>query len=283
MEQTLETTVGTIRLSDTGGSGTPLVLLHGSGSSRRVFARQLDSVLAQRARMIALDLPGHGDSDNAPDPLSAYTLPGLASCVEDVLRQLAIDKAALFGWSLGGHVAIEMLARGRAVSGLMLTGTPPVPRGLIGMLRGFLPSFDLFLASKPVFSPRDVDRFVKLCFGASAVSEFHRAVERTDGRLRTVFSQSMLRGEGSDQRQVVANALVPIHFVNGADDPFVRLSYIAGFQKNDDPRTTVETISGAGHAPFWEQPQTFNTAIGRFLDAVEGHRINGDRRRTAVF
>lgn len=271
VERSVETRAGKLHVSDSQGSGFPLVMLHGSGASGKVFERQFQGPLAEAARLIAIDLPGHGRSENAGEPSSAYTLPALAAAIGDAVRQLDLDSPAILGWSLGGHVAIEMLAGGQPLGGLLLTGASPVPRGLLGMLRGFHPSFDLLLASKPVFSPRDVGRFLKLCYGEDATPEFREAIERADGRLRAVFSQSMMRGEGADQRQAVLGADVPVHLVNGADDPFIRLSYIAGFENDRDPRTAVETIADAGHAAFWQQAAAFDAFVLRFMDAAASH------------
>ena len=267
MDRLISTDHGRISLSDSGGTGMPLVLLHGSGSSARIFDRQMASPLAKATRMIALDLPGHGRSNDASDPRVAYTLTGLATTVETVLQKLDVRRFALFGWSLGGHVAIEMLARNRGVRGLLLTGTPPVRPGLIGSLRGFHASFDLLLASKQNWSQRDVERFEHLCFGESATPDIRNDLMRADGRLRAAVSHSMMRADGNDQRQTVLSADIPVFFVNGAEDPFIRQSYIAGFE---DPTRGHQNhvIESAGHAPFWDRPEEFNLHLGAFLDAV---------------
>ena len=65
--------------------------------------------------------------------------------------------------------------RPELVAGLMLTGAPPVSRGPIGMLRGFHASWDMLLASKEVFSARDVERYAQLCYGDNATPELDRS------------------------------------------------------------------------------------------------------------
>ncbi|MCC2613263.1 alpha/beta fold hydrolase [Neorhizobium petrolearium] len=266
-ERTITTRHGRIRISDTQGAGLPLLFLHGSSSSRKVFERQYDPRLLEKTRILALDLPGHGESDDAADPDIAYTMTGLVETVEDVLGKLGIHRLAVFGWSLGGHLAIELLARNHAVEGILIAGTPPVAPGLIGMLRGFHPSFDLMLASKPNWSERDIDRFESICFGRSATPDIRNGLIRTDGRLRAVFSRSMLRGDGHNQRRAVLDADVPVFLVNGGDDPFIRQSYVAGFEDRARGHY-VEVIEGAGHALFRERPEPFNAILERFVDTV---------------
>src|SRR5690242_3554348 len=89
------------------GRGPTIVLVHGNSCSSRCFERQLESALARRCRMIAIDLPGHGDSPPAADPDTGYTLPGYADALLKVARELDATGAVFVGWSLGGHIVLE--------------------------------------------------------------------------------------------------------------------------------------------------------------------------------
>lgn len=266
-DRTFRTPQADLRLSQSSGSGMPIVMIHGSGSSRAVFARQFDSPLADVHRLIAFDLPGHGESSDARDPATAYTITGLAQTTARLLDALGIDRAIIFGWSLGGHVAIELASFHHAVSGLVLTGAPPVSRGPLGMLRGFHANWDMLLASKKVYSERDVERFEALCFGDTASPSFREAIRRTDGRLRAGVARSMFAGGGADQKQVVEHASFPVAVINGEHDPLVRLSYFETVAYAS-LWEQCHVISGAGHAPFWEQPELFNPLLSRFAEAV---------------
>jgi pimeloyl-ACP methyl ester carboxylesterase len=99
------------------GSGPPLVLLHGLGLSRRSWDAVVP-VLAQRFDVIAVDLPGFGES--APLPPDAEPTPAaLAATVGELLDGLRIDRPHVVGNSLGGWVALE-LAGVRPVASLTL-------------------------------------------------------------------------------------------------------------------------------------------------------------------
>ncbi len=54
---------------------------------------------------------GHGESDDAIDPIETYTRPGLADAAIELLRRIGVAQAAVFGWSFGGHIGIEMMTR----------------------------------------------------------------------------------------------------------------------------------------------------------------------------
>lgn len=268
-----------IAVSDSGGPGFPIVLLHGSASSKDVFARQLQSELAVQFRLIALDLPGHGESSDASQPTRDYTIVGLAAAVREALQQLSIRRAVFFGWSLGGHVAIEVAGTSTLVAGLMLTGTPPVGHGPLAMLRGFQTSWDMLLAGKEEFSERDIDRFAGLCFEDSAVPRFRLAIARADGRLRPVFQRSMMRGEGVDQRATVEALDVPVAIVNGAREPFARLGYLPTLRYRALWHDACVVINDAGHAPFWQRPEAFNALLGQFAADVAAHEVAEPQRR----
>jgi pimeloyl-ACP methyl ester carboxylesterase len=113
----------------------PVLQIHGNSSRRGVFLHQLQGPLAENHRLIVFDLPGHGQSSNALDPTRSYTLPGLADAAVELLEKLDVNEAVVFGWSLGGHIGIEMVPRFPGMRGLMITGAPPV--GPNNMAQGF--------------------------------------------------------------------------------------------------------------------------------------------------
>lgn len=264
----VSTSQARIRVRQSGGVGLPLVMLHGNGSSDAVFRRQFDSPLSESHRLIAINLPGHGASGDAFDPDPTYTPTGLAKTIGETLDKLAIRRAAIFGWSLGGHVAMELAGFHPAVAGLFLVGAPPVPPGSLGLLRGFHANFDLLLTSKKTFTERDVERFARLCFGDHADADFLAAIRRSDGRLRANFVKSMLRGDGMDQRRFVETTSIPTAILNGAVDPFVRLNYIDGLSYGNLWRQRCHVFPATGHAPFWHAPQLFNPLLAAFAADV---------------
>jgi len=108
---------------DRTGQGEPLVLLHGQGFSRRSFAPVVPA-LAARRDVIAVDLPGHGESPRQPK--GAGNAPhDLAVAVAELLDELGLPSAHVVGNSSGGWVALELGKMGRA-----RTVTALAPAGL---------------------------------------------------------------------------------------------------------------------------------------------------------
>ncbi|TWG23131.1 pimeloyl-ACP methyl ester carboxylesterase [Micromonospora palomenae] len=99
------------------GSGSPVLLLHAGIADRRMW-RHLAPALAERHRVIALDLRGYGDSELPPASFAHH------DDVVAVLDALGIDRAALVGCSFGGAVAIDTaLTHPKRVSALALFGS----------------------------------------------------------------------------------------------------------------------------------------------------------------
>jgi pimeloyl-ACP methyl ester carboxylesterase len=99
---------------DRTGSGPPLMLLHGVGHRRQAWGAVVD-LLAPHRELILVDLPGHGESP----PLVTAGRPPVPVLLEAVLGladELRFERPHLAGNSLGGRLALEAGAAGRAAS-----------------------------------------------------------------------------------------------------------------------------------------------------------------------
>mgnify|MGYP001216237548 FL=1 len=104
------------------GTGRPLVLLHGWAMSSAVF-QELMPLLADRFRVLAPDLPGHGQSD----PDFEFNHNSIDFDTEQWLTSLDVDTVDLVGWSLGGQVALNLAKRRQlAVGKMVLVATTPL-------------------------------------------------------------------------------------------------------------------------------------------------------------
>src|ERR1700732_4882184 len=93
-KHTVITSHGSLAVEESGQGGMPVLLIHGNSFCREVFRHQMLGRLAESHRLIAFDLPGHGQSSDAPDPMRTYTRPGLADAAGELLGQLGIAAVA---------------------------------------------------------------------------------------------------------------------------------------------------------------------------------------------
>jgi pimeloyl-ACP methyl ester carboxylesterase len=102
---------------DRGGSGEPLVLVHGIGSCWRCWDPVVP-LLREHHDVIALDLPGSGDSPAVDGEPTVYAI---TDALDEALLAAGLDGAHLVGNSLGGWVVAELAARGRAKSAVAIS------------------------------------------------------------------------------------------------------------------------------------------------------------------
>jgi pimeloyl-ACP methyl ester carboxylesterase len=287
---TLSTSHGLISITDTALKNTSpaLLLLHGNSSSSKIFRHMLESpVLNTRWRIVTFDLPGHGCSSLAPSPGKSYHMRGYAELACYILQHLNIASVVVFGWSLGGHIGIEMIPLLKETAkielkGLMITGTPPA-LGREEVKAGFTFSTDGTLGIAGQKSWTDEEALsVSQNSAAAGKPEcweewMYEDAKHTDGRARMMMAWNFTgvgNGDedavGVDQRQVVESEDVLVAVVNGAEEQYVELEYLQGIKWAKLWRGQCVRLKGLKHAPFWEDPGGFERVLVEFLQDCEG-------------
>lgn len=258
------------------GNDTPIVFLHGSGYDCSVFDAQFQSQTLAHHHLIAMDLPGHGQSDNAKDPQSEYSYAGMGDKILEALNLMGFQNAIFVGWSLGAQIAIEMHHDDR-VKAVFVCGCAPIAPGPMGMIRGFHFSRDLLLTSKAKFTRAEAKRFESACLGDKADGQFVDSLLRVDPALRPVLSKMVLKGFGLDQKNAVENPEKPICILQGENDPFIRTDYIKGLDALGLFTKEVIILEDCGHAPFVDAAESFDLIVSDFAEWVEINAFAFDR------
>jgi pimeloyl-ACP methyl ester carboxylesterase len=257
---------GAIAVRESEGPGPAVVLIHGNSSSSRAFSRQLDGPVGKRLRLVAVDLPGHGASDDAKDP-TAYSLPGHARAVRAVVETLGLGDAHFVGWSLGGHVALDMAPDLPKAHGFLVFGTPPVISP-DSMGEAFLPNPAMKFAFRQSLGREEASAYLAAFFrpGFADVPPFFLDdILRTDGRARSGLSANAATGGYRDEIAVVRDLKVPLAVLQGADEQLINGHYFASLVMPTLWRGAVQTIPAAGHTPQWETPEAFDALIEAFI------------------
>jgi len=249
----------------------PVLFVHGNSSVKEVFDRQISAQFAQNRRLISMDLPGHGRSSDAPDPVATYAIDGFADAGLEFLRALNIEKAVLLGWSLGGHIVLEMAAQWSGVTGVVISGTPPIGGNPDDLAAAFLPSEHMELTFKSEFSEEEACAYAQETIGENVPLEswMIEGARRADGRFRSQMIEAAMSGRGRDQKEIVATLQVPLAVLHATEDPFISLDYLKQLSYAKLWRGAVQELPGAAHAPFWQDPETFNALLAAFLEDVD--------------
>lgn len=269
--QRVATKWGTIAYTDTDPRGekekVPVVFIHGNSFSRRIFDKQIRSELADERRLLAVDLLGHGESSNASEPEQAYRQSGYAQTLVEFFDRLGIARVIVVGWSLGGHVGLELVPRFPGLAGLVISGTPPVPKD--DVYQGFLPSKGVSVAGSEQITGEQAEQFAAQATTPKGGKEFASDVLRTDGRARRVMFSAFGAGRESDQRAIAESSPVPLAIINGGNDPFVDPHYVAGLHYRNLWHGAPQILPRLGHASFWQDPRDYDALVQEFVDDVE--------------
>lgn len=273
-EQLVPTRWGNVHVYDSQGTGPALVCLHLNSASGKAFINQFNSPLAQKYRLIAISLLGHGKSDNATNPQEAYTLPGNAHTVLEVTEKLGLNEYMVAGWSLGGHIALQLAAiKPESIAGALITGTPPLELSPAGMAKGFLP-FDeaSLMGHAEQFTQEQAERFTRAA-GIEITPATAFMVEdarRADGVARVGVVASAAQGVGNDETRIVATMDAPLAIVAGGEDHGINYKYVSELAYKNLWRNQIQVIPGAGHAAPLTHSVEFNRILGAFARHVFG-------------
>ncbi len=260
-----------------GGSGPPMVLLHGVGESSFGWLGTM-AHLAPRHRVLAPDLPGSGASGPSPD---GYHSAVLAEVVGDFLDAAEVDRAVLIGNSFGGIVALRLaLARPEKVDALVLVdsaglGVEITPAALLVLLP-WLADAAMALTLHPVGAVQRawLRRTLYFADGQRAPLEWLRdqvRLGRSPEFLRAIIDSLRAGLAPFGQSDLVVDRLheirQPVLVVWGEQDGIVPLAH-AHRAARLLPRGRCRTIPDCGHMPHLEQPQEFRRRVDEFLADV---------------
>jgi pimeloyl-ACP methyl ester carboxylesterase len=133
---------------ETHGSGRPLVLLHGGISGIGSSFGGILPLLAKNRQVIAVELQGHGRTADIDRPLR---IEHLADDVIALLRQLGVESADLFGYSLGAVVALEVALREPGLVGKLVVAS--LSHSVAGLHPGVLDGMDMLTPEMLVGTP----------------------------------------------------------------------------------------------------------------------------------
>lgn len=264
---------GEIAIWDSKGNGTPVLFIHGNSSSKEIFSHQFESELAIKYRFIAIDLPGHGESDPAENPHDAYTIEGYAKVIMEVINHLELSNPAVVGWSLGGHIGIDLLQKMQKLAGLLITGTPAIKISFEGFQNGFQFNPEVaHLFSKEKFTEEEAGKFMQSAgFDVENEPFITQGALKTDGRARVCLSNSISKGIGGDQKATVETNDTPLCVIQGEKDCNLKIDYIINEIKYKNLfNNKVYVIKNANHSLVRSHSKKFNSILDKFLTHVYG-------------
>jgi len=250
------------------GSGTPLVFIHGFGSSIFSWRKNLDP-LSKHHRVCAPDLPGFGYSDK---PLNAdYTIDAYADFIIQFMDKLQIKKAVLVGHSLGGGIALlTCLKYPSRVQSLILLDTEAYPITpplmlTVAKLPGIRSIIHRAIGEWVIRISLKRSYFDQALITDRLVDEYYQPFLTENGKIAPI---KVLQAMDFEKLKVLPRRYRRIRkktlIIWGEEDRISRL-HLAHKLKKDLRYSKLKIIPASGHLVQEEKPAVVNHAILNFV------------------
>ncbi|UUR07034.1 alpha/beta fold hydrolase [Sphingomonas glaciei] len=259
--QHIETSWGRVGCSTRGSGGVPLLFLHGVGSDRSAWDRQLDPFGEERLA-IAIDMPGYGHSDAGHREFEGRQ--DFAASALAVLDALGQEQAHVCGLSLGGVIALAMAGQApdRLASLVLADSFAGHPEGPAILGRSLAGAEQLGMA-------RLADSRADALLAQPPDPAVRREVVDTMSRIDpAAYARAAEAVWLADQRGEAAGVSCPTLILYGSEDRITPPA-LSEELKSLIPHAGLIEITGAGHLPNLEQPAIFNRVLAGFLADAE--------------
>ncbi len=263
---------------DSGGHKPPVVLIHGLSSYHSFWEYQIPH-LAERYRVLAIDLPGYGQSGRPDAP---YTPPWFASIVSGWMDAVGVPRAPIVAHSMGAQISLTLaLQEPEKIEALVLSG----PAGFERFTKGEADAMKSFWTESRALYTNETQlraTFTGIVFNRPDAGVERLLEERVRMRDTAAFKGTSVAVARSIAGMVdfpVADRLgeigIPTLIVYGTDDRMIpnplfhggRTRAIADFAVRSMPNAQLVMLPGAGHTGHHDDPDGFHAAIDPFLAA----------------
>ncbi len=265
----------TFHYVDWGGSGAPLVMLHGLSGHARTWDHTA-AALSDRYHVLALDQRGHGDSDWAPQ----YGLRPMANDLLGWLDAVDLSEVTLMGLSMGGLVSfVFAAAHPERVARMVIMDIGPelAPAGSANVTSS-LAAHDVFSSADEAFAqaraanPRPTDATLRH-------RVIHNLRQLPDGTLTYKYDRELRRNPRAlfdltpDELWAAWRAVsCPVLLVRGADSD-VLAADTAQRMLAENSHVSFASIPDCGHSITLDSPDGLLDVVSRWLaDTSAGHR-----------
>jgi pimeloyl-ACP methyl ester carboxylesterase len=241
------------------GQGEPIVLIHGFCGSKDYWQKVVPG-LAEKYRVIAVDLPGHGGSGL---PEGYVSVEAMAEMIQSAVLELGLEKVSLIGHSLGGYVTLALAeAYEDKLKQFLLvhsTANPDSEEGKKGRevaagkidsegIKSFVDGLVPNLFAPGEKQPEELQQAKEIGYGTNP--------EGAKAALKAMKQRP-------DRNHVLKNTKLPVLIVAGEKDQIVppeKSFTVVG------PNIKQVTIKGAGHMSMYEAPAELVEVIRGFLE-----------------
>lgn len=253
-------------LDNSGGSGFPVLMIHGSGPGVTAWAnwRLAMPVLAERRRVIAPDMAGFGYTERKPD--AVYSMDNWVAHAVGLLDALGIEQTDLVGNSFGGALALALAIRHpKRVRKLVLMGAVGVPFPItpgLDAVWGYEPSIDNMRRIMDVFAYNRAlitEELTELRYRASVRPGYQESFSAMFPAPRQQWVDAMVSPD-----EAIRGITQPTLIVHGRDDQVIPLANSYRLLELID-NAQLHVFGRCGHWTQIEHAADFSRLVNDFL------------------
>jgi pimeloyl-ACP methyl ester carboxylesterase len=238
------------------GSGTPIILLHGTSASLHTWDGWTKELIKNNYRVIRMDLPAFGITGANKDNL--YDLPSYSKFLTDFVNQLELDKFILAGNSLGGSISWYYTSNNpEKVQKLILLDPAGFPSKKERPLVFELAEIPILNQILKHITPKSLikDNLEQVYFDDSKVTEnlvdrYHQMILREGSRAAFIERAKL---EGQDYTELLYTIKSPTLIIWGEDDLWIPVEDSFKF-KERMANSSLVIMKETGHVPMEEKP-----------------------------
>lgn len=246
---------------DEGGTGVPVLFVHGFPHDRSLWTPQLQGLTVQ-ARCLAVDLRGFGETTAKPP----FSMDQYADDLAGFLDVMHVERAVIAGLSMGGYIALAMWRRHAArVRGLVLSNT----RAGADSDEAREKRKNLMKVARDQGSSAVADAMITGMLGKTTRSKRPEIVNIVHRMISSAPVDGIVGGlqammDRPDSTSTLGTIDVPTLVVTGDEDALIPTADARSMHEGIRG-SSLEIITGAGHLSNLERPAAFNHVVSEFL------------------
>ncbi len=248
-----------------------ILMVHGNSLSKETFLPQLESEQLDQYRLIAVDLPGNGDTEvNSKTDTSRFSIKGMADFISEFAGNVIDEDLILMGHSLGGHLCIQAASDIDGLKGFFLMGTPPLTTSEMPAAPfNDHPAMGLLFKDELTREELDILADSMHNGSADASKKIKNAFSKTDPTLRSSLGQSVATGDYKDElRELVSIGIAPA-LVLGEKDELINADYVKEIAESTGWQNSPQIIPEAGHCVQLEASEAVNSLLAEYISFVD--------------
>lgn len=244
-----------------------IVFVHGNSLSMKNFVNQFEDARFDDFQIIAVDLPGHGNSYFSKNPETDYRIEELSNSLCEFVNNEMNNDVVLVGSSMGGNIVIEATQKINNLKAMVLFGTSPVSSST-DIAAGFMPTEAISYAFNRDISESQLNDMCRANLGENYEYDnlLKDDIRKTDKNFREFLGASAAKGEFKDEKKIVNELDLPIAIIHGEKDQIANVGYLNKLKIPTLWREEIQIIKNAPHLIHLTNPKEFNSLLHQFIN-----------------